>query len=116
MVATRENKPWGTRLSAKTFASGITFEIDGCEAAKRINEEYTGAYISIGQLIADTLEINVEAWDVGMYFSNRPAASDPHNGRTDNPPDALPMYSVPIGKKYHKPPPILISPRKTGSN
>jgi hypothetical protein len=102
----------GAARTANILGPNASMEINGCEAGTNVADTYTGRSISIAQLIADELAIPVKAYNVGMYFSNRDAAHDQNFVRTDNPPETLPMYMIPIGPKGQKPSPITFYPQR----
>jgi hypothetical protein len=84
--------------------------INGCQAGLTIFDTGYNGYVSIAQLISVNLNRGVYAYDVGMYFSQLDAQHDKHANGTGQPPNALPMYMVPLGAPGRKPSPLACRP------
>lgn len=90
-------------LSGAQLGQNASVTLNGCDAGVRTPDGGP----SIAQLISNQLRRGVYAYDVGMYFSSKNAANDPHrNGVGRNGPIDLPVYMVPEGTPFNKPAPI----------
>jgi len=93
-------------LSNAQLGPNATITLNACHAGLQTSSGKP----AIARLIANQLRRNVDAYEVGMYFSQDP--NDTHfNGRgLPNPPNSLPMYMIPEGG-VPKPKPTPFRPK-----
>jgi hypothetical protein len=101
------NAQSGCNVNSFLSTTTTAIRLNGCQAGQRVYDYYAQGPTSIAQLISNQLQRGVYAYEVGTYFSSKPAATDPYfDGKGRYAPSELPVYMVPAGVPGHKPGPI----------